>query len=295
MVGGAYTDGNFLVRPRPQKDGDYIISVVFKGKPTHHLATPGGSGSGGELIVNKTTFGESTIEGLVQKLAKKQPGWPAPLTKPCAPKTRVQKKAHAKSEPVSKPDVPEPKPAEPEPAPIPPEPKETAPEPEPQPEEPVRASTPPPAEPAAEVQSVQPTEEAPNDPEALPALPPPREIIADVAPPTTPPSTSTVPEDLGGSPPLPPRNRNIQGNAEATNGKSMPTRRQVDLRGLEQSSTTAPTLSLMSTPALTSTPTDGPELTYMLARAVLRLGTRVSAAEMQLQETRQLLHSLQSL
>lgn len=288
-VGGVYTDGDFLVRPRPQKDGDYIISVVFKGKPTHHLATPNESG---ELVVNKTTFGQNTIEGLVKKLAKKQPGWPAPLEKPCAPKTRVQQTPQEQREiqvqSKDKPKVAAPNPSQPEPTPV---------------VEPERTSTPPPPESVAKEPEVVPepaVERAPTPPPPAverAATPPPAAEVGVTPPATPPPPTRTarpmVVQDVD-SPPLPPRQRGEPSRA-MTGVHNTYAQRQVELNNLQGSSTTVPTLSLLSTPALTSTPTDGPELTYMLARAVLRLGTRVSAAEMQLQETRQLLHSLQSL
>ena len=37
MVEGAYPTGRFLVRKRPGSDEDYVLSLNFKNRPTHHL------------------------------------------------------------------------------------------------------------------------------------------------------------------------------------------------------------------------------------------------------------------
>ena len=67
-----------------------------------------------------------------------------------------------------------------------------------------------------------------------------------------------------------------------------------ELTALQASSTTTPTLTLMNTPILTSTPTDGPELTFMLVRAVLNLGQRVNEAEKKLDDLNNILRSFTS-
>ena len=57
-----------------------MLSVVFKGKPTHHLVS---TNEEGQLQVNKKTFGGHTsIESLVTALGTKQPGWPVALNNP---------------------------------------------------------------------------------------------------------------------------------------------------------------------------------------------------------------------
>jgi len=77
---GLETDGTFLVRTREGKPGEYVMCVVFKNKPTHHLVT---SNADGLLVVNKKTFNDAKkITDLVQALRKKQPGWPVALVKP---------------------------------------------------------------------------------------------------------------------------------------------------------------------------------------------------------------------
>ena len=49
VVSGGATDGDFLVRTRKTK-GQYVLCVVFKGKPTHHLI---GTSEDGVLLINK--------------------------------------------------------------------------------------------------------------------------------------------------------------------------------------------------------------------------------------------------
>lgn len=73
-------DGRFLVRNVLGKAEHYILSVVYKGKPTHHPIAPNDSG---RLVLNKSTWNESrTIEQLVEALEYTQAGWPVPLDKP---------------------------------------------------------------------------------------------------------------------------------------------------------------------------------------------------------------------
>jgi hypothetical protein len=73
-------DGRFFVRTRAGVDNQYVVAVVFRGKPTHHLVT---KGSDGTMLINKQPVGsKKTIADLVQALSKKQPGWPVALDKP---------------------------------------------------------------------------------------------------------------------------------------------------------------------------------------------------------------------
>jgi histone H2A len=59
------------------KPGEYVLSVVYKGKPTHHRIKPDQSGV---LRVNNRAFGRNTtVSELVASLGKKQPGWPVAL------------------------------------------------------------------------------------------------------------------------------------------------------------------------------------------------------------------------
>lgn len=61
-------DGRFLVRTVLGKPDNYILSVVYRGKPTHHQITTDGVG---RLILNKATWkGSRTIEQLVESLVR---------------------------------------------------------------------------------------------------------------------------------------------------------------------------------------------------------------------------------
>jgi hypothetical protein len=52
---GGLKEGRFLVRKRgAEHPKDYVMSVVFKGRATHHLMTPNAEGL---MTVNKKTFG----------------------------------------------------------------------------------------------------------------------------------------------------------------------------------------------------------------------------------------------
>jgi hypothetical protein len=53
---GGYKDGRFIVRVRgPEYPKDFVLSVVFRGKATHHLITPRDDGV---MTINKKTFGD---------------------------------------------------------------------------------------------------------------------------------------------------------------------------------------------------------------------------------------------
>jgi len=73
----ASDDGRFLIRTR-EEEGQYVLALVFRGKPTQHLIAPNGDGN---LTVNKKVYGSPTsdIETLVKNLSVKPPGWPVKL------------------------------------------------------------------------------------------------------------------------------------------------------------------------------------------------------------------------
>jgi len=50
-------DGRFLVRSRDNKVGEYVLCVVYKGKPTHHLIAKNPDGI---YCINKKSYGEYT-------------------------------------------------------------------------------------------------------------------------------------------------------------------------------------------------------------------------------------------
>eukprot|EP00041_Stephanoeca_diplocostata_P017358 m.348471 g.348471 ORF g.348471 m.348471 type:complete len:626 (-) comp20674_c0_seq1:101-1978(-) len=74
--GEGLIDGRFLVRTR---GNDYVLSVVYKGRPTHHLVARDDED---KLCVNKKRFGTSAsnIEDLIAALSKPAKGWPVMLT-----------------------------------------------------------------------------------------------------------------------------------------------------------------------------------------------------------------------
>lgn len=55
MKNGA--DGRFLIRVRPEKENEYVLGVLFRGRPTHHLITPD---TNGVLLVNRKQYGNCT-------------------------------------------------------------------------------------------------------------------------------------------------------------------------------------------------------------------------------------------
>lgn len=56
-------DGRFLVRTRENKPGEYVLCVVYKGKPTHHLIAKNAEGI---YAINKKTYGNNkTIEEVI--------------------------------------------------------------------------------------------------------------------------------------------------------------------------------------------------------------------------------------
>ena len=75
---GKGIDGTFLVRV--YGDGLFALSVVYRGKPTHHRTK-----SGEPFVINSMTIdGCNTLKEVVAKLSKAnaQPKWPVPLKYP---------------------------------------------------------------------------------------------------------------------------------------------------------------------------------------------------------------------
>lgn len=78
--GGADISGKYLIRQKGGKDSNdsLIISVIYKGNPTHHALMRDEPGA--EWSVNKSPTGCSSIVSLIEKYGSKQPKWPVPLT-----------------------------------------------------------------------------------------------------------------------------------------------------------------------------------------------------------------------
>eukprot|EP00049_Salpingoeca_infusionum_P006075 m.100957 g.100957 ORF g.100957 m.100957 type:complete len:554 (+) comp13187_c0_seq4:254-1915(+) len=76
MMAQGQADGDFFVRPRGD---DYVLVLLFKGKPTSHLM----SEQGGTWLINKRKYGPaSSMEELVEMLRKPVKGWPQQLLRP---------------------------------------------------------------------------------------------------------------------------------------------------------------------------------------------------------------------
>ena len=116
---GLATKGKFLIRQKGENTDAFIISVVYKGAPTHHALVREGEGE--EFTINKQPTGKTTIADVVKYLATKQPKWPVPLTEgvpngnppPAAPtQAATPTKSVAKSvKPAAPVDEPEAEPA----------------------------------------------------------------------------------------------------------------------------------------------------------------------------------------
>ena len=107
--------GRFLVRTRKGKAGEYILSVVYKGKPTHHNIAKNEEGM---YTINKKLVGgeHDRVTSLIKHLSNKVPGWPVPLDKPVsragadagavtAAAPRAEPKAEPKAAPKAAPEA----------------------------------------------------------------------------------------------------------------------------------------------------------------------------------------------
>lgn len=73
-------DGRYLVRKREGQPGQYVLCVVYKNKPTHHLVAKDGDGL---YAVNKKVYGDGFTDMPSAIAVLRQPGvkgWPVPLT-----------------------------------------------------------------------------------------------------------------------------------------------------------------------------------------------------------------------
>jgi hypothetical protein len=78
--GGASITGKFLIRAKGNSAA-LILSVIYKGSPTHHQLAQ----DGGEFTINKQPTGQTTLAGVVEHLGQKRPKWPVPLTEVVLP------------------------------------------------------------------------------------------------------------------------------------------------------------------------------------------------------------------
>jgi hypothetical protein len=91
LATGDKHDGKFLLRPRAAgNDKEFVLSVIYKGKPTHHLLaqTPDDS-----FTVNSNKLPCSNLDDVVEHLRVARSFWPVPL------KEQVKPGQAAKSQP----------------------------------------------------------------------------------------------------------------------------------------------------------------------------------------------------
>jgi hypothetical protein len=74
---GGSTSGKFLFRAKKGTVGEYVLSVIYKSKPTHHNV---GVDNDGNFTVNKQPTGFGTLAEVATHLGSKRPKWPVPLT-----------------------------------------------------------------------------------------------------------------------------------------------------------------------------------------------------------------------
>lgn len=75
---GKSEDGKFLFRASKENDLEYILSVVYKGKPTHHQVVRRAVGD--SFTVNKTmTTSSTSLVQLHEYLTQERPKWPVAL------------------------------------------------------------------------------------------------------------------------------------------------------------------------------------------------------------------------
>ena len=77
---GQDISGKFLLRDRPEYENEHILSVIYKGKVTHHLIKPDSRGK--LLMLNNQACEEevTTLEELAMYLRVAHARWPVPLT-----------------------------------------------------------------------------------------------------------------------------------------------------------------------------------------------------------------------
>ena len=70
--------GKFMVWKRDDKPNQWAMTVVYKGKQTHHLIAQDDDTK--KMTVGKKSYGDfDSLEGLIEGLRGSVPGWPVPL------------------------------------------------------------------------------------------------------------------------------------------------------------------------------------------------------------------------
>lgn len=78
--GGSEHNGKFLLRTKPNSSEEHILSVIYKGKPSHHLLKLDPATSVWKYNGTKCGPGTTTLLGVVEYLQNRLPKWPVPLT-----------------------------------------------------------------------------------------------------------------------------------------------------------------------------------------------------------------------
>lgn len=79
QAGGDLRNGDFLVRNRPKKPGDYVLTLVFKEIVTNHLIA---RDSEGVFVINKRRFDAPTdLIDLIEILQLPRADWPQRLVR----------------------------------------------------------------------------------------------------------------------------------------------------------------------------------------------------------------------
>jgi len=76
LKGKLEEDGSFIVRVHNAALSQYVISVIYKGKPTHHLCV---ASDDKVSTINKKPTGTTGLKETIALIKKKQPFWPVPL------------------------------------------------------------------------------------------------------------------------------------------------------------------------------------------------------------------------
>eukprot|EP00051_Salpingoeca_urceolata_P010576 m.129638 g.129638 ORF g.129638 m.129638 type:complete len:326 (+) comp16765_c0_seq3:340-1317(+) len=283
LAAGGNAEGSFCLRPRGDgHDGEFVMSVVYKSRPTHHLVAP----RNGKWTVNKRNYGApTTLTELVELLQTPgTPGWPVPLASSGAPSTAAPAAAPV---PVSAPT----------PAPVP-----------------VAVPTPAPAptvvtrQAPAPVVVAAPAAVAPESAPVVPAQQPAPVFSQPLA---------RAPAPVSQEPASPIETANMaaqqaEQQAREAKAKAVAAQAEVERQKRELAELQARKASKMVLGGSTSSSSsDGgymrvgarstgsgsgdSDLTKSLARAVIKLGTRVTDLESQLQETREALQQMQQL
>jgi hypothetical protein len=79
--GGDSVSGKFLIRRKGTSANEFILSVVFKGKPSHHQLVRVDEGE--VFTLNKMPTGATVLAKVVKWLRVKQAKWPVKLTEGC--------------------------------------------------------------------------------------------------------------------------------------------------------------------------------------------------------------------